>query len=213
MKAPITISENVRPIMAALKTLSLETKPRAERGEAPAPFITLSRQPGSGAWMLAQEFVETINADHPDGPHWTCWDRELVEKVAADHHLSERLIESLEDVDHSWLAQFLSGISFSGDYDAMRVYRRVAATIRALAQAGHVVIVGRGSGFITRNMAGGIHLRLVAPLEHRICIIERTLNITRQQAADWIAQAERTPATVSTSASGPNTCSVPRSTA
>jgi cytidylate kinase len=41
-------------------------------------------------------------------------------------------------------------------------------TIRALARAGRAVLVGHGSVYMTRDLPGGIHLRLIAPREIRI---------------------------------------------
>ena len=40
--------------------------------------------------------------------------------------------------------------------------------VRALAEVGRVIIVGRGGVFITRDLPGGIHVRLVAPREWRV---------------------------------------------
>jgi len=160
----------------------------------PEPFITISRQPGAGAWTLAQQLVDALDADDRGGRSWTCWDRELVEKVAAEHHLSQRLIESLEDANHSWFTDFLGSLSFRDEptvADADKAYARVAGTIRALAQAGRSVIVGLGGVFLTRRMPGGIHLRLVAPLDYRVNFLARLYGISNDQAAVRARDMER----------------------
>jgi cytidylate kinase len=150
------------------------------------PFVTLSREPGAGAWTLAHPLTEALNRECSGGERpWTCWDRELVEKVAADHHIAQQLVDSLEDA-HSWLSDFLSSLSTSDSpevADEARVFGKVASTIRALASAGRVVIVGRGGVFLTRHMPGGVHVRLVAPLEKRVANMAAYLSVSREQAA------------------------------
>ena len=118
---------------------------------------------------------------------------ELVEKVCADHHLSKELIESLEDQSHSWFGDFLSSLSFSDQpvMDEAKAYARVAATVQVLAQAGRVVIVGRGGVFVTRRMRGGIHVRLVAPLEHRIGFMAQLLGLSADAARTHVREMER----------------------
>jgi cytidylate kinase len=199
MNNPISVSHNIRPILASIQAVHVPPQPIGQAQAAPQPppppFITISRQPGAGAWRLAQQFVDAVNASDPDGPRLTCLDRVLVEKVAADHHLSERLIESLEQADHSWITDLFSGLSLAEHTEDTTVYRRVVQTIRALAQAGHVVIVGRGAAFATRNLDGGVHLRLVAPREHRVGLISQSMNLTHQAAEAWVRERERGRAT------------------
>src|SRR5213592_738570 len=96
---------NIGAILGSIKAVPVHPhfSPSGER--PPRPFVTISRQPGAGALKVAAEFVDRINSklsritapsdDTP--PQWTCWDRELVEKVASDHHLSTRLIDSIEN--------------------------------------------------------------------------------------------------------------------
>ena len=193
MRSSISVSQNIRPILASIQTVPVAGRPIGAPEPSPpaAPFITVSRQPGAGAWKVAQEFVDAMNAADPDGPRWTWWDRELVEKVSADHHLSERLIESLDEGDHSWITDLFAGFSASEHHDDVAIYHRVVKTIRALAQAGHVLLIGRGSVFATANMDGGIHLRLVAPRKDRVRNIARSMEKSQADAEAWIAQQEK----------------------
>jgi hypothetical protein len=129
-------------------------------------------------------------AEHP----WTVWDRELVEKVATESDLSPELVESIEGPRRSWLSDLFTNWSDqeSGHHlSEMQIYRRVAATIRVLAQAGRAIIVGRGSVYATSDLRGGIHLRLVAPLESRIEHMAGELNVCPQKATTWIEQMDR----------------------
>jgi cytidylate kinase len=191
------LGRNVHAILGSVGSVSVSSRVDAHGQPVlpNVPFITLSRQPGAGAWKLAQEFVAVMNAAHPEGPPWTFWDRELVEKVAIDHKLSTRLIESLDMAKPSWLADLFGGLSSREQHEDLKVYHRVAQTIRALAQAGRVVIVGRGGVFATRDMPAGISLRLVAPLESRIASIGQDNKLSRDAATRWVKDHEQQRAT------------------
>ena len=186
----------LRPILASIGATTLALQRANDGGPSGEddhrPFLTISRQPGAGAWTLARRLVERLNASDPGGPPWTCWDKELVEKVAGEHHISSDLVQSLGERSRSWLEDALAGLSNRAEYaDEFTVYRRVAQTIRALAQAGRVVIVGRGGVHITRGMPGGIHLRLVAPLPYRVASMARSLGMPESKAAGVVHDMER----------------------
>ena len=191
---PTSMTSHVGPILGAIRSIPLSPKPAKQPPPPPpVPFITVSRQPGAGAISMATQLLTALNNELPGEEPWTCWDRELVEKVAADLQLSTYVIEHLEDEDRSWLSDLFSSISFSdapGHADDAKVYHRVAATIRRLAQTGRVVIVGRGGMFVTRQMPGGIHVRLVAPLAHRIQSLSREHHLSQEEASAKIRRIE-----------------------
>jgi cytidylate kinase len=185
--------ESIESLLASIR-VSLEEQQRhretslASRKAPPAlPFITISRQAGAGGTTLAHLLVYQLNSicGPPDGPQWAVWDRELVEKVAAEQHIPASLIESLES-HRPWLEDLCAAISLRDEpsyKDEFQVYRRVAGTIRALARAGHAVIVGRGGAYATSDLPGGVHVRLVAPLEHRIARMVQQKGLSERKAA------------------------------
>lgn len=162
-----------KPILAAIRTIGVAGAPLVDQGPATAvmPFVTISRQAGAGGVTLAQRLVEHLNRRDPGEQPWAAWDRELVQKVAKDHHIDQSLVDALEERGPTWIEELLGGLRIAESPETaseFRVYWKTAATIRAIAQVGRCVIVGRGGVFITANMPGGIHIRLVAPLNFRI---------------------------------------------
>ena len=124
------LRRRMEPVLLALRAGSFPQHASHPSQAAPLRFVTISRQTGANGWPLAERLVERLNASGQSDPPWTCWDRELVEKVAADHHISKQLIESLEDSGRSWLGELCSAISIAdGSDDTFRAYRRVAMTI------------------------------------------------------------------------------------
>ncbi|HVT87599.1 MAG TPA: cytidylate kinase-like family protein [Tepidisphaeraceae bacterium] len=192
---PISITSHIKPIMGSIRTIPISGKAKTPQVPDALPFVTISREAGAGGLTLARQLVDSLNKLWPDpASQWTCWDRELIERVAADLKLSTRVIDSLEDQEYSWLGDFLESLSFSNDAHTAReakVYHRVVETIRALAQSGRVVIVGRGGMFITHHLPGGIHARLVAPFEERVALFARQYDLPADRAAVRAAEIER----------------------
>jgi len=123
-------------------------------------FVTVSRQPGSGAISFSHRLAERLN--HDGQGDWSAWDRELVAKVSAEHGIAEEIIEMIPKRHHNWLDDLLQGFGISSnppDVIETRAYKQVATVIRALAAAGHAIIVGQGGTFITEQMPGAIHVR------------------------------------------------------
>jgi len=156
------------------------------------PFITISRQAGAGGRALAARLVDRLNAIDPGDLPWKVWDNELVERVAAEHHLPASCVAALEDQKPSWLEEALGSLTLSGNSpDEATVFRRMATAIRALAELGRVVIVGRGGAYLTADMPGGVHVRLVAPVGFRIAKTAKAKGLSPDAAAAWVRETDR----------------------
>lgn len=183
-------------VLAALKEAAAERASMKQSRSLPSstPFITISRQAGAGGKLLAQQLVETLNRHDPP---WSAWDQELIEKVAFEHNIPCEDIAALEDDRRPWFLDFVNGLisRHASAGDESTVYARVAETVRALALAGRAVIVGRGGVYLTAGMEGGIHVRLVAPLAHRVENMAAQLNLSLNQAVKEVAQIDHNRAT------------------
>jgi len=163
------------------------------RGAAvkPRAFVTVSRQPGTGGRLFAHRLMERLN-EMPAGD-WTAWDNELFDRISAEDPIEKQVLEALEQQPLTWLDEFVRGYSMKNGRHHMPelyAYKRIAMAIRALAEAGHTILVGRGSQFVTDEMSGGIHVRLVAPIEHRIKYVAAKFNLSSHNAASRIAAAD-----------------------
>lgn len=183
-----------RSVMAAIKEATMEraTKKQVRSLPGSTPFITISRQAGAGGKLLAQQLVETLNRHDPQGKPWSAWDQELIERVAFEHNIPREFIAALEDDRRPWFLEFVNGLisQHAGAGDESIVYARVAETVRALALAGRAVIVGRGGVYLTAGMDGGIHVRLVAPLAHRVQNLATQMNLSLDESAKRVAQID-----------------------
>jgi hypothetical protein len=154
----------------------------------PVPFITISRQAGAGGTTLAAALEARLNSADPGDRPWATWDHDLVRKVALEQHVAASLVESLdtEGPRPSWFREFLSALTPPNreeDLDEFQVFRRTAITVRTLALLGRCIIVGRGGVYATSDLAHGVHVRLVAPLPHRIARLASLRHIPEKEAA------------------------------
>ncbi len=183
-----------RPIPAAVVAAVKQTPDEASRRRKPAgPFLTISREVGSDDPALYPLLVERLNAALPHERAWMYYDRELVEKVAADHALAAPLVATLGAESHSWLDDLRQGLSVyvgSEPVDEYAIYRRVAQTVRALAKNGRVILVGRGGVFIARDMPHGVHVRLLAPLEDRVAAYAKREGLSLEQARRRVTESD-----------------------
>jgi len=173
---------DLRQLLGSLRT-SGEGAGRSPRESLEWPFITISRQAGAGGITLAQALADRLNRDYPSEHPWQCFDRELVERIAADHHLSADLVRSLETSSHNWITEFFGGLSHTDHATSdIAVFRRVVETVRALAKAGHVILVGLGGMLITRDQPRGTHVRIIAPFEWRAKHLAMTDHLSERDA-------------------------------
>ncbi len=180
------------PILAAVRSHVHTISDHPAGQSQQSPFITISREAGAGGRTLMRQLVESLNRLDPaqPGQHpWAGFDRELVEKVANDHHLHRSLVELLGEQCHSWLYDVFAGMS--SQTTESKVYRRVAETIRGLALGGRAVIVGRGGALVTQNIPLGVHIQIVAPFDHRAEQMARVMKTDLKHAANEVRRIDQ----------------------
>ena len=182
----------IRSVLAAIRATPVALR-QTGKGETQnvRPFVTISRQAGAGGHTIGQLLVNRLTELDPGETPWALWDRDLVEKIVTDHNVERDIVESLGEAHRSWMEEFLAGLAFDVAQTEGRVYQYVATTMRALAHQGRVVLVGRGSVYITRHLPAGVHLRLVAPIDHRIRAMAKQLNVSMDAAAANVHQLDK----------------------
>ena len=166
----------------------LKSKPAVEKKHR--PFITLSREYGSGAYEIGEKIIMLINEKYHPTPEWAAYDKKLLDTIADDLGISETLAESLTSNTKQKLSDFIQ-TSFSKFPPQVAVYRKLAETVRRLAINGHVVIVGRASNMITRDMDKGFHVRIVAPVHYRAGRISSWKNIPMKEAEQIVTDKNK----------------------
>lgn len=130
------------------------------------PFITISREFGCPGYPLAVDVANTLKS-RGLATDMTVYDRKLVEEISQREDIAQNLLMSLTYHTRSEMEDYLVGL-LAGEPSEMELYHKLARTVVALASHGEVIIVGRGGSIITRHLKGGVHVRLVAPMEWRL---------------------------------------------
>jgi cytidylate kinase len=168
--------------------------------------VTISRQAGCGAHTVAEKLAQYLGK-HEDKGHafesngfpvpgqerritWTVFDRELVEKVLADHHLPKRLADFMPEDRVSQIEDIVEEL-FGLHPPFWLLIRQMAETILRLVELGHVILIGRGANVITSRRNDVLHVRLVASLEKRVARIQARGNLEREAALKLIRAEDR----------------------
>src|SRR6266568_7434326 len=112
-------------------------------------IITVSREYGAGGYEVARRLAEALG--------WELLDRQLLHQAAAVEHLPDAELERLDEKAVSLADRFRLHPPHQRYIHGLREAARQAAA------RGNVVLVGRGTGHLLRDLPGIFHLRLVAP--------------------------------------------------
>lgn len=169
----------------------------AERSTPPAggwqagPAVTLSYQTGSGVHEIAERLAVVLQETEPKGPiPWTVFDRQLVEKVLEEHELPKALAKFMPEDRRTFIQDVMEELVGLRPPSWVMV-PKIAETILHLADAGHVILVGRGANFITARMPNVFHVRLIASLPKRIERVQITNGLMPAEATKFVKDEDR----------------------
>lgn len=176
-----------------LESVSYASRPRGSPSlplGVHRPMITISRQAGSGAHTVADELVARLQAGEPPGsPPWTVFDRDLVDRVLADHDLPDRLVEFMPEDRVPAIADSIDEL-FGVHPSTATLVKKTAETILRLAELGNVVVIGRGANIITWKLAHAFHVRLVGSVERRVEYVQGYLHLGPKAAAEYVRKED-----------------------
>jgi cytidylate kinase len=155
------------------------------------PFVTISRQAGAGGHLLAHvlttDFLQF--ADDPLFVGWHVFDRELCEVIAQDPALQVSVEQLMAEHYKPDFADFVESL-FTGRSDQYALHKKTFEVVRLLATLGQVILVGRAGACVTRDLPGGLHIRLVAPEAHRLRWMMDKFRIGKDEAAKRIQKQD-----------------------
>jgi cytidylate kinase len=156
------------------------------------PFITISRQAGTEAHALGRFIIMRLakydDLDLKSG--WDLFDQKLCALIAQNKSL-EADYDTL--VNEGYRADGIQRMVYEmliGTSQQYKIQKKIEEVVHLLARLGKVVIIGRGGFHLTRGMPGGIHVRLVAPLSHRVLDVMEHDKIPEDQARQKIKKAD-----------------------
>jgi hypothetical protein len=162
----------------------------AKRLQPRAPFVTISRQMGAGAVTLGGELAAWLQArDRAGAAPWTVFERNLMEKALAEHHLPSNLAAYLPEDRVSEVQSAIREL-FGLHPPLATMFQQMAKTILGLAEMGRAVLVGRGACLVTAHLEQGFHVRLVGSPEQRLGRLMEAYKLSRKEAAALLKKGE-----------------------
>lgn len=153
--------------------------------------VTLSRQTGSGAWLVAEKLAEYLQKHAPaEGCRWTVFDKELVEKVLEDHNLPRKLAQFMPEDRVSAIEDMMQEV-LGLHPPSWTLATQTTETILKLAELGNVILIGRGANVITAKLPHVFHVRLVGSLERRVARVQELTKLDHKAALEFIEKADR----------------------
>jgi len=149
---------------------------RAPWVKAPAPFITISRESCAGGSGLAQILLQKLA-----GAGWSSFGGNVISQMLAANHLPGEMARFLPE-DRVPEVNAAIGEMVGLHPSLWELMQKANQTMRQLAKSGHVILVGRGANFATTGLAGGIHVRLIAPADHRARYYAERFNVSEAAA-------------------------------
>jgi cytidylate kinase len=157
----------------------------------PGPAITISPQTGSGAGEIARKLAAILEGEQPKGGSpWGIFDRQLVEHTLEEHHLPKTLAKLMPEDRRSYLDDVVDEI-LGLRPPSWELVPMIIKSVLHLADAGNVILVGRGAGVVTRNMPNVFHVRVIASLEKRIERVQKLENLSAKEAEKFITKRDR----------------------
>lgn len=143
------------------------------------PIITISRSMGSGARIIAGKLAEDLD--------WSLWDKDLLEAIAENAHVSNEIAESFDEHKRSEIEIFVR--NFLGEYEqgGFIYIKHLAKAVASVAKLGNAIILGRGANVL---LPSALNVRIDASEEIRVRNMVRYENITTEQAIKKIRQSD-----------------------
>lgn len=139
------------------------------------PIITLSRELGSRGDDVAAVVAEKLNL--------RLVGHDLLNQAARQAGVPEVALAEIDELG-------LLGVKPSRA--AFQRYRStVEKTMRDLADAGNILLVGRGSQIVLAGRSGVLHVRIIAPRAERVRCVQERWQVSAEAAAARIDASDR----------------------
>lgn len=145
------------------------------------PWITISRELGSGGFELARLVGEAIG--------WRVYDREILSAVAAETHRDEFVLERFDEKGVLEVGEYLAPFILPDDPGQARVLIGLRHVIQRIGHEGKAVFVGRGANFVL-HPAVGLRVRTVGAAADRAEVVARADGIPVDEARKRIVESD-----------------------
>jgi len=166
-----------RIIEEQIKKWETSNERRKNKGDAPLPVVTVSRETGSIGNALVQEISQELDLDVIDG--------KIIHEVAKSVRMSEKVVSYLDEKTRSLLDNWILYLKTTRFLRSDEYVRHLTKVIGAIGEQGGVLIIGRGANLILPP-EDILRVRFIAPLTTRVRNMAQEVSITEEEARKQI---------------------------
>lgn len=148
-------------------------------------IITLGRQHGSNGHDIAKALAAELGC--------TCYDKEIVDHAAENSSFSREIFHSYDEKRVS--TYIVPSPHYFGMNEGFRMNIKIASTqfdaIRALANQGDGIFVGRCADYVLRNRDDLVRIFIKADMPFRIKTIMQRKGLNEEQARKLIKEVDK----------------------
>jgi cytidylate kinase len=154
-------------------------------------LVTIWGPLGSGAPEIGKQIADRLQAEYVDRQIMAeaaallhRQEQELISKENLQTGLLDRIVKALEN-NYTGFGETLVGAYLSmveNPLDDALYLQTLQAVISDLARSESIVILGRGSQFIIKDLLGALHVLVVAPIEVRVQRLMHQYNLDEKTA-------------------------------
>ena len=142
-------------------------------------IICIGRQYGSGGRFIGKLLAEKLNIP--------CYDKELIIESSKKSEMSKDVIESNDEVPNN----LMYSVFQNGNPINQQVFLAQFDAIRALADKGSCVIVGRCADYILEDRENVVSIFITAPIEERVKRATTFYNFDEKKALKAIKKVDK----------------------
>ncbi len=179
-----------RLINKVLNTLRLQDASKSKYASSPLdsqlqfrhPFITISREPGSGGQPIAKLLAKKLD--------YTYYNKKLLDKISKSTKLKGRVLKNIDEKGRTAVQDFVQSLINPDYVSDLKYIREAARIILSVGYNGKAVILGRGANFILPR-GRGLRVRIMAPYKVRVQRAMEYEMKTYEQARETISKIEK----------------------
>jgi cytidylate kinase len=161
-----------------LERIASQVRPEAW---SQGPWISVSRQLGSGGSEMAQKLAEALG--------WELLDKQILAEIARREHTSADAISRLDEHPARAFSDYLSYLLVPNAPSQARFLEELREIVGGRARRGRVVILGRGANWFL-DPSCGLRLRVVAAHEDRVALVMKRDGLERPEALRRVDKSE-----------------------
>ena len=157
----------------------MHTEKKAEKKAL--PVTTVSREPGSGGRIVAQQLAAKLNME--------VFHQEVLHEMAKRAEISKQMLATMDEKGLSILENWISSLVYDRHVWPDEYLQHLMHVLGTIGKHGRAVVVGRGANFILPPEQR-FRVRIIAPRRMRIQNVARDFNLTEDEAKRRVIKTE-----------------------